>query len=118
MAEYACCIYDKLLSDAKQQSGYDFDKYMRPARLTAVFHYIDEVCKSVYSQYKDFENDVDFNKDRNCIMAFKIIESKLTSEDTLNKAGYEALKLNPDMIKEVAPEDYKELENRYDSRSA
>ena len=39
------------LSDTKQQSGYDFDKYMRPARLTAVFHYIDEVCKSVYCQY-------------------------------------------------------------------
>ena len=117
LAEYACCIYDRLLSDTKQQSGYDFDKYMRPARLTAVFHYIDEVCKSVYCQYKDFENDVDFNKDKNCIMAFKIIESKLTSEATLNKAGYEALDLNPDMIKEIASNDYDMLKEKYSKKN-
>lgn len=67
--------------------------------------------------YKDFENDVDFNKDKNCIMAFKIIESKLTSEDTLNKAGYEALKLNPDMIKEIASNDYDMLKEKYSKKN-
>ena len=128
MCEYACCVFDRLVKEANKKvynecckyslstmqlrKPFDYTPYFAPARLTAVFHYWDKItarlCKS--------ENDVpiSLNDDPNCKLAFEIIERKLTSEDFLNKAGYDALKLNPECIKDsISDEDLKELEDKF-----
>ena len=128
MCEYACCVFDRLIKEANKKvynecckyslstmqlrKPFDYTPYFAPARLTAVFHYWDKItarlCKS--------ENDVpiSLNDDPNCKLAFEIIEKKLTSEDFLNKAGYDALKLNPECIKgSISDEDLKVLEDKF-----
>ena len=128
MCEYACCVFDRLIKEANKKvynecckyslstmqlrKPFDYTPYFAPARLTAVFHYWDKItarlCKS--------ENDVpiSLNDDPNCKLAFEIIEKKLTSEDFLNKAGYDALKLNPECIKgNISEEDFKMLEDKF-----
>ena len=127
MCEYTCCVFDRLIKEANKKvynecckyslstmqlrKPFDYTPYFAPARLTAVFHYWDKVtarlCKS--------ENDVpiSLDDDPNCKLAFQIIERKLTSEDFLNKAGYDALKLNPECISSIAEEDYQELVDKF-----
>ena len=128
MCEYACCVFDRLVEEANKkvykesckysfsamqaEKPFDYTPYFAPVRLTSVFCHWDKVtarlCKS--------ENDVpiSLDDDPNCKLAFQIIERKLTSEDFLNKAGYDALKLNPECIKEsISDEDLKELEDKF-----
>ena len=128
MCEYACCVFDKLMKEANKkvynesckysfsamqvEKPFDYTPYFAPVRLTSVFCHWDKVtarlCKS--------ENDVpiSLDDDPNCKLAFEIIERKIVSEDFLNKAGYDALKLNPECIKEsISDEDLKELEDKF-----
>ena len=57
---------------------------------------------------------ISLDDDPNCKLAVEIIEKKLTSEDFLNKAGYDALKLNPECIKgSISDEDLKVLEDKF-----
>ena len=112
MLEYSCYIYDRLIEQTRKASGYDFDRYMRPARLTGASHSWNEVvgiiCKT------DNGNNIDLNADANSKLAFEIIERMLTSEDTLNRAGYEALKLNPDMLSQIDKKDLEEIKQKFD----
>ena len=128
MCEYACCVFDRLMKEANKkvynesckysfsamqvEKPFDYTPYFAPVRLTSVFCHWDKVtarlCKS--------ENDVpiSLDDDPNCKLAFEIIERKIVSEDFLNKAGYDALKLNPECIKEsISDEDLKELEDKF-----
>ena len=128
MCEYACCVFDRLVEEANKkvykesckysfsamqvEKPFDYTPCFAPVRLTSVFCHWDKVtarlCKS--------ENDVpiSLDDDPNCKLAFQIIERKIVSEDFLNKAGYDALKLNPECIKEsISDEDLKELEGKF-----
>ena len=114
LLDYACHIYDTQIEIANSRCpDVDFNKWMNPARLTGVLkHYenaSDIICKT--------ESDVtiDLNADKNVKLAFEIIQTKVTSEDFINRIGYEALELNPECRKYVNEEDYKELEERYAS---
>lgn len=113
MIEYSCYIYDRLLNETRKQSGYDFDRWMRPARLTGVLHWWDELEKLI-CKTDDKGVTINLNEDANCRLAFDIIERVLTNEDTLNKAGYEALKLNPDIVREISDEDFEELKEKFE----
>lgn len=109
---YACHIYDLQIKTANAQApGIDFDVYMRPARLTGILrHYetaSDLICKTEGNVI------IDLNKDKNVKLAFDIIQTKVTSEDFINRVGFEALELNPECRKYVNEEDYKELEEKY-----
>ena len=129
MCEYACCVFDRLIKEANKKvynecckyslstmqlrKPFDYTPYFAPARLTAVFHYWDKVTARLCKTGKG-EEQIILNTDPNCKLAFEIIEKKLTSEDFLNKAGYDALKLNPECIKEsISDEDLKELEDKF-----
>lgn len=127
MSEYACSMFDMLIEKAnnrmntrcmklilsRKMKPFDFKPYFEAGRITGVYHYWDKVtsvlCKS------DKNGDViSLNEDPNCKLAFEIIERKITSEDFLNKAGYDALKLNPECIKgSISEEDLKELEDKF-----
>lgn len=111
MIEYSCCVYDRLIEDTRKASGYNFDKWMRPARLTGCFYWWNELAILVCKTDKD--KTIDLNADANCTLAFQIIERVLTSEDTLNRAGYEALKLNPEMVREIDGKDFEELKDKF-----
>lgn len=112
MLAYACHVYDTQIRIANDEvPGVDFNRWMKPARLTAVYRRFcegaDIICKP--------EGDVviDLNEDKNVTLAFKVIQTKLTSEDFLNRVCYEALRENPECKKYMTEEDYKELEDRY-----
>ena len=129
MCEYACCVFDRLIKEANKKvynecckyslstmqlrKPFDYTPYFAPARLTAVFHYWDKVTARLCKTGKG-EEQIILNTDPNCKLAFEIIERKLTSEDFLNKAGYDALKLNPECIKgSISEEDLKMLEDKF-----
>lgn len=111
IVEYSCKIYDMLLKKAKEKSGIDFNNLMRPARLTATLNNIDKVATRVCKLNN--VTDIDLNNDDNCRLAFRVIENKLTSEDFINRTGYEAITLNPESRKYVSDEDFNELEEKY-----
>ena len=129
MCEYACCVFDRLIKEANKKvynecckyslstmqlrKPFDYTPYFAPARLTAVFHYWDKITARLCKTGKG-EEQIILNTDPNCKLAFEIIERKLTSDDFLNKAGYDALKLNPECIKDsISDEDLKELEDKF-----
>ena len=128
MCEYACCVFDRLIKEANKKvynecckyslstmqlrKPFDYTPYFAPARLTSVFHYWDKVTSKLCKTEGNVL--ILLNDDPNCKLAFQIIERKLTSEDFLNKAGYDALKLNPECIKgSISGEDLKELEDKF-----
>ena len=129
MCEYACCVFDRLIKEANKKvynecckyslstmqlrKPFDYTPYFAPARITPVFHYWDKVTARLCKTGKG-EEQIILNTDPNCKLAFEIIEKKLTSEDFLNKAGYDALKLNPECIKDsISDEDLKVLEDKF-----
>ena len=129
MCEYACCVFDRLIKEANKKvynecckyslstmqlrKPFDYTPYFAPARITPVFHYWDKVTARLCKTGKG-EEQIILNTDPNCKLAFEIIEKKLTSEDFLNKAGYDALKLNPECIKcSISDEDLKVLEDKF-----
>ena len=126
MTQYACDIFDTIIREANKKVSdlciqnfksvrlrkpFDYTPYFAPARLTSVFHYWDKVTSRLCKTEGNLP--ISLNDDPNCKLAFQIIERKLTSEDFLNKAGYDALKLNPDCISSIAEEDYQELVDKF-----
>ena len=127
MSQYACDIFDTIIREANKKVSdlciqnfksvrlrkpFDYTPYFAPARLTSVFHYWDKVTSRLCKT--EGKEPISLNDDPNCKLAFQIIERKLTSEDFLNKAGYDALKLNPECIKgSISGEDLKELEDKF-----
>ena len=127
MSEYACSMFDSLIEKAnnkvntrcmklilsRKMKPFDFKPSFAAGRITGVFHYWDKVT-SVLCKPDNKGESISLNDDPNCKLAFQIIERKLTSEDFLNKAGYDALKLNPECIKgSISEEDLKELEDKF-----
>ena len=127
MTQYACDIFDTIIREANKKVSdlciqnfksvrlrkpFNYTPYFAPARLTSVFHYWDKVTAKLCKTEGNVP--ISLNDDPNCKLAFQIIERKLTSEDFLNKAGYDALKLNPECIKgSISEEDLKELEDKF-----
>ena len=126
MSQYACDIFDTIIREANKKVSdlciqnfksvrlrkpFDYTPYFAPARLTSVYHYWDKVTAKLCKTEGNVP--ISLNDDPNCKLAFQIIERKLTSDDFLNKAGYDALKLNPDCISSIAEEDYQELVDKF-----
>lgn len=126
MSEYACSMFDMLIDKANDKvnthcmnlilSGkmkpFNFKPYFAAGRITGVFHYWDKVT-SVLCKTDNKGESITLNDDPNCKLAFEIIERKITSEDFLNKAGYDALQLNPECISTIAAKDYQELVDKF-----
>ncbi|MGN1158299.1 MAG: hypothetical protein ACI4TK_19170 [Agathobacter sp.] len=126
MSEYACSMFDMLIEKAntkvntycmnlilsRKMKPFNFKPYFEAGKITGVFHYWDKVT-SVLCKPDNKGESITLNDDPNCKLAFEIIERKITSEDFLNKAGYDALQLNPDCISTIAAEDYQELVDKF-----
>lgn len=113
MLAYACHIYDAMIDIADREApGYDFNRWMSPARLTGVLKRYEEAADMICRPEGDVV--IDLNEDKNVKLAFKVIETKLTSEDYLNRVGYEALCENPECRKYIDKEDYRELEEKFE----
>ena len=126
MSEYACSMFDMLIEKAnnkvntrciklilsRKMKPFDFKPSFAAGRITGVFHYWDKVTSLICKPDHKSES-ITLNDDPNCKLAFEIIERKITSEDFLNKAGYDALQLNPECISTIAAEDYQELVDKF-----
>lgn len=112
LCEYACGVFDRIMKEAQERTHHNFANVFAPARLTEVLFQWNCVTSNI-CRTEPKGLDISLNDDPNCRLAFEIIERKLVSEDFLNKAGYEALKLNPECIKTISEEDYRELEEKF-----
>lgn len=112
LLDLALHIYDVQIDAARKKAPtIDYNSYMYPARLTGVTKYFENAADVICKTDKDVI--IDLNKDENCVLAFRAIQAKIMSEDFINQAGYEALKLNPENAAQVSPEDLKILEDKY-----
>lgn len=110
MAALACTTYDNVVEGMEKRACHaaNFKAAFSPARLTNVLFHLDRASKIVVVH--NGSDVVDLNGDPNCSLAMEIIQKKLSSEDTLNRAGYIAIKENPDCAKYMSDEDMKILE--------
>lgn len=92
MLEYACTLWDYFWKFAKERTGLDLSQEYRAARLTSVYNYWNDISQSF-----DPHNTIDLDNDKNCRMAFDIIQAKATSSDSINKSGEQALDYNEDV---------------------
>lgn len=114
LTRYACCVFDKIMEEAKVKTGFDYTPFFINGRLTSAFHYWDKVNQKICKADKG-KGVIDFGDDENCKLAFRIIENKLMSEDLPNKAGYMAIKQNMDLVGDVvSKEDYEELAAKFE----
>lgn len=95
LIDYSVYLYRYLIEDVKRESGYDFDKYLRPACLKHVLSRWESLEHKVCKLPKGVK--IDLNKDANCMLGFRCIENILTNEDELNNAAVKALQLHPDI---------------------
>lgn len=110
MAALACTTYDNVVEGMEKRACHaaNFKAAFGPARLTNVLFHLDRASKIIVVH--NGSDVVDLNGDPNCSLAMEIIQKKLSSEDTLNRAGYIAIKENPDCAKYMSDEDMKILE--------
>lgn len=110
MAALACTTYDNVVEGIEKRACHaaNFKAAFSPARLTNVLFHLDRASKIIVVH--NGSDVVDLNGDPNCSLAMEIIQKKLSSEDTLNRAGYIAIKENPDCAKYMSDEDMKILE--------
>ena len=92
MLEYACTLWDYFWKTIKERTGLDLSQEYKAARLTSVYNYWRGVSQSL-----DPHDTINLDKDKNCRMAFDIIQRKATSADIINKAGEQALDYNEDV---------------------
>lgn len=112
MLQYACQFFDRLMEIAQEETGIDFKQIYQEKRLTkAYFHWCNvtaAVCKT------EGEVFIDLNADPNCRLSFQIIERLMVNEETLDRASFNALEANPQLIgKAVTLEKYEELRQRF-----
>lgn len=114
LARYAICVFDKIMEEAKNKTGFDYTPFFNKGRLTSTFHYWDLVDERICKADKG-SGKISFDDDENCKLAFRIIEKKMMSEDLPNKAGYMAIKQNMDLVGDVvSKEDYEELAAKFE----
>ena len=116
LARYAICVFDRIMEEAKNKTGFDYTPFLEKGRLTSTFHYWDLVDERICKADKG-SGKISFDDDENCKLAFRIIEKKMMSEDLPNKAGYIAIKQNMELVgKSVSVEDFKQLEEKFGNK--
>jgi len=116
MTKYACEMFDRMMKEAYNKTHFDYTPYFINARLTSVFHYWD-LLENTICKVDRGTGTVDFQEDDNCKLAFRIIETQLMSEDTINRAGFEAIKQNIDLVGGcISEEEYNELAERFENK--
>lgn len=135
LIEYACVSYDRLvvarsdnlhrllheylmqhpdcpqhLRQKVQAKSTDLSGVCCHARMTDAYHHwccvADKVCK--------IDKVVDAQHDPNCVLAFRVIENKLTSDDFFGSRAYKAILDNKDCCKASA-EELEIMEREYGS---
>lgn len=98
LLDYSVYLYRSLISDVRAQTGYDFDPVLRKACLAPLLRRWETVERLVCKTRKGVR--IDLNDDPACMLGFRCIENVLTSEDTLNSAALQALRLNRDVAEQ------------------
>lgn len=110
LLDIAINIYDKMLTLTKKASGMDYHAVLQAARLDRVFEpykkFADIVCKR-----EKGEPQIDLANDPNCKLAIKIILTKLSDEDTIDRAAKQAMEWHEEVKKNFEQGKYGSNEN-------
>lgn len=90
LIEYACWYYDKFIEKAFEIFKQDYRRIFEDIRLTNVLYWWNKVTDRVDNNTTGAT--IDLNKDKNCKLAFEIIERKLSNAKLLEKVGETAIK--------------------------
>lgn len=91
LLEYSVLAYNKYFDACRVKIGYDISPYLLYSRLDGAYHWWNKLTKSIDRSYcKDI--DVDFNKDKDCMLAYKILNKKMCDYETIKKAVTDGLK--------------------------
>lgn len=85
-------LFDRFVNTCPPCPPINIAKTYRDARLTSVKQAWEEVENILCPDCKN----LDLTKDKDCKLAFEILETKLVSEQGINESGMKALNLNPD----------------------
>lgn len=113
LTELACVHFDQLMDNARRRAGFDFTPYFAAGRLTACLSWWREVADSVA---RTAAEGIRLCDDPNCKLAVSVIDSKLASDDLLNRAGYNALLLHTELIGKIDREEFEQLEKAYGNK--
>lgn len=97
LLEYAVFLFDKFFDNVPPIPPVDLRKTFIAARLSPSLHAWKTVVRSVCPDCAD----IDFDSDKNCKLAFDIIETNIVTEQYINSSGMEALRLNPETAEKV-----------------
>ncbi len=91
LLERSVLAYNKYFDACKEKIGYDISPYLLYSRLDGTYHWWNKLTKSIDKTYcKDI--DIDFNKDKDCMLAYKILTTKMCNYDIIKKAVTDGLK--------------------------
>lgn len=90
LIEYGCWYFDKFMEKAFEIFKQDYRRIFQDIRLTNVLFWWDKISEKIDD--KKTNTIIDLNKDKNCKLAFEIIERKLSNAKLLEEVGKTAIK--------------------------
>lgn len=99
--------FDDFFKVTRESTGTDLSRLFQPARLDGVGRAWDVVCNAMSGT--DAAGNIDFNESPRCRLAVDIICRRIADHEMLNRAGLDALRLNPELTKDLSEEDRKFL---------
>ena len=104
LLEHAVLTYKDVMDEVKHREGggvINYAQIFHPACLDGAYRAWLNVTEHILKS----NNIVDFNGDKNCQLAFRIIQDKLTNIKWVNEVGTMALSYNPELAKKYFTEE-------------
>lgn len=114
MTEISCAVYDRVLEITREQSGFDFDRFMRPGRLSNALHWLVEL-RSLICRQQNRASLTELVNDPTCNLAAKVLMRKLTDYDLLGESCKKALSYHPELEETLKGDDKKLLASAMES---
>lgn len=99
--------FDDFFKVTRESTGADLSHLFQPARLDGIQRAWNVVCNAMSGT--DAAGNIDFNESPRCRLAVDIICRRIADHEMLNRAGLDALRLNPELTKDLSEEDRKFL---------
>lgn len=104
--------FDNMMAAIRKETGQNFTEHFLPARLDAVKKYWHSACGQMLTDKEDREAERMMFNDKSVNLSAKIIANILQGEEIINRAGNDALKLNPQYYENLTDEE-KEIISKY-----
>lgn len=108
LLSYSIFLFDDFFRQYPPIPPIDIRQTFISARLAPCLNAWDTVRQTICKDCAE----IDFAKDKNCKLAFDVIERNMTSETYINQSGKQALNLNPDVQLELDKEEITKKKNK------